>query len=231
MDNYEIESLPNEILAPHMQYLHYRQESQPTLVEPSLLQVWSEHLSVFLNLPTNTVNEKLTQLYHAYLGNNLDYCLSIVNTLPAFPGYPFMIKFDFAAHINYVNHYFNQTINNPIPKIPFIAFHKSASSYISGVLCRLFKVNPTVISFNHLKGMPAWIGALGRWGGVLHDHYYPSPSNLELLRSAGIRQCIIHDRHPVDAMISLANHWVDHQLKPDSQQFAGKDAHGELVEL
>lgn len=230
MEN-RIDSLSNEILAPHLEYLRSKQQGQFILVNNATIEQWSINLAAFLKLPKNTVREKLSRLNDAYQLNNLEYCLSIVNSFPALPGYPFMTNFNFSAHINYVNDYLNQTINNQPPKIPIIAFHKSASSYISGVLCRLFKVNPTVISFNHLKAMPAWTKGFAEWGGVIHDHYFPSTSNVALLRDAGIHQCVIHDRHPVEALISRAHHWAARQPTETNQQNPKKNTNIDLIRL
>jgi hypothetical protein len=105
--------------------------------------------------------------------------------------------------------------NKIIPKVPIISFPKTGSSYINVILHRLFDVPHTVLSFNHQRGIKSWVNSFSKWGGLTHDHYFPTPVNLALLNNANIRRCIIHTRHPVETFISTSNHYLDQDLVID----------------
>jgi hypothetical protein len=228
---YEIEHFPSSILMLHHQHLRLRQPRNLKPVKPRLLKEWCHHLARFLEQSTHEIRANLCALQDAYQTQDLKYCLQVLNNkFPCFPGYPDMIKADFTKHMHYINHYFGQAEHNILPNVPIIAFPKSASSFITTTLCRLFDTYYTVISFNHTQGIPAWIRAFKKWGGILHDHYDPSPTNLQLLYDAGIKKCIIHDRHPVDALISRAHHYLKTEFHIEEELLAHTTQYTALVQ-
>lgn len=183
-----------------------------------LLRKWSGQLAQSLGQPKNEVYAKLLKIENVYKSKDLKKYLDSINkAFPNFPGYPFILQGNFSTHIRYVCRYFKKMKNRVLPKIPFIAFQKSASSFVSVVLCQLLEIPPTILSLNHTVGIASWTNAFGKWGGVTHDHYYPYPENLKLLQEAGIKKCIIHRRNPLHALISLAFHALNNDPKIDNK--------------
>lgn len=198
-------TMPAELLKLHQDVLS-KPLNRAETIDSKLFEQWSIHLALFLNQSKSDIEANLRQLYKTYQSSNVKTCLEVVNQFCHLPGYPFLREKNFSEHINYACHFFNLAREKIIPKIPIFAFHKTASSFVSVVLCQLFDILPSVLSFNHQQHMPAWANAFSKWGGVIHDHYFPSTSNLNTLYEAGIKKCIIHHRHPVDTLISLAFH-------------------------
>lgn len=170
---------------------------------------WSYHLSLFLQHSEIEMEIFLRELYYTYQYKKIKHCLKIIEKIPEFPGYPFMTTGNFSDHINYVCHYLGLTQHNKLPNVPIISFNKTASSYINVVLCRLFDVLPIALSYQHNYGIAAWVNSFKRFGGLTHEHYYPTPHNLHLLRHAGIEKIIIHHREPAETMLSFAFHLIN----------------------
>jgi hypothetical protein len=186
----------------------YDDMPQNKLISELMLSHWSRQFAEFLDESPSAIKMVLLQLQNIYQARNLKLGVELIDRLSLFPGNPFLNSHSFRRHMSYVRRYFDELSGKQLPRIPFIAIPKSASSYVSVVLCRLLDVNPTVISYRHLIGIRAWVNAFKRFGGVMHDHYYPLPANLKIFHDAGINEVIIHNRHPMDALISKAYHWV-----------------------
>lgn len=225
----ELSVLPNDLMVLHHHHLNLRQKNSTEVIDQEIFTQWSIHLALFLNQSADEIEAILAQLYEAYQSKNIEYSLKIINRFLVFPGYPFLTRVNFVEHINYICHYLGLAIQKDIPKVPIFAFHKTASSFISVVFCRLFDVLPTVLSFDHFSGMPAWVNAFSKWGGVVHDHYYPSQPNLDLLYEAGIKKCVIHTRHPVDTLVSFAFHMVKINSNLDKEKVIDETARAALV--
>lgn len=202
--------------------MNNKQQNCFEIVDANLFKQWSIHLALFLNQSETNIEAILHQLLKAYQSRTIKTRLNIINKFSYFPGYPFIISGTFVEHINYVCHSLNLAVTKEIPKIPIFAFQKSASSYISVVLCHLFDILPTVLSYEHQIGMSAWANAFSKWGGIIHDHYHPNTSNLKILYKAGIKKCIIHYRHPVNTLISYAFHMVNRTLYIDKEKLTNE---------
>ncbi|MBI3631030.1 MAG: sulfotransferase [Candidatus Sungbacteria bacterium] len=180
------------------------------------LDKWSADFSSCLDRPQAMVRTDLFYLYEAYLNQDIEYSLRIINTFPFFPGNPYMVLDSFTGHMEFIARYL-QGVSRRSPKIlpvPFIAFSKTASAHIGVALSRLLGLPETVLAYQHQTGLRAWVNSFARFGGITHDHYQPTPENLSLLREAGIRRLIIHRRHPVQTIISHAFHFVRINLEP-----------------
>jgi hypothetical protein len=201
----------------------------PGSIQRKCVMNWSKQLAPFLERPVMDVYANLLSLSNAYKWHNIKYCLDVINQFPPLPGYPYMIKADFTDHMEYLHRYLEMIAGKDTPKVPFIAYPKTASSFVCVVLCKLLDILPTSLSFDHIKGMPAWANGFGKWGGITHEHYYPSPENIKLLYDAGIRKCVIHNRHPMNALISFSYHMVDEHLNYSKKQLADPDQRIQLV--
>ena len=219
-----LEHFPDEILDSHQRHFNLPHKKK-SLMRLRILRS-SIQLSPYLEEPRDVIYDKLLRLYQAYEQRDLRRSLTIINEFSSFPGYPFLSELSFGEHISYVKQYFRQQ-NQHLPRIPVIAYQKSASSYQSVVLSKLFNINTSVLSFQHMNGMRAWVQAYSKWGGFVHDHYYPSDVNLRLLQEANITKCIIHDRDPIDAFISCAHHW--YHLSEYSRQQLNQAQQLELI--
>jgi hypothetical protein len=179
--------------------------------DAGLFDTWSKCLARHLNRPRATVRADLFYLYNGYKNQDAEYCLKLVNSFHEFPGYPFMASGSFSQHMNFACQYLKHAAQRKprVPSIPFIAFSKTASAYISTTLAHILQLPETVLSYQHQTGIPAWVRSFARFGGITHDHYQPTPANLSLLRNLGIKRCIIHRRHPVTTMISHAFHFIN----------------------
>ena len=218
--------IPTGLQDLHNKHLQLQNRVGLSGVGSDLLEYWSAYLSIFLEQDAAQLYEGLSRLYTAYRSSNIECVLDVINDLKILPGYPFITETNFVQHMRYLRYYLGMIVEKDVPKVLFFAFQKTASSFVSVVLCNLLNIAPTMLSFDHIKPMPAWINAFGKWGGVTHDHYYPSPDNLKLLYDAGIKKCIIHHRHPMNVLVSFAFHFVDKH--PDRERVQKLDENERL---
>lgn len=212
------------------QYLHQTLHTNLNAVDHDLFNEWSGHLSRFLGKSSKKIYRDLIRLFDVYqTKRDVRYCLKVLESFTIFPSYPDLEKGDFVEHIHYVCNYLSLVENNNIPKVPIISFPKSGSSFVNVVLHQLFDMRPAVLSFHHTWGIKSWINAFCKWGGITHDHYKPTRDNLKLLNDANIKKCIIHSRHPVEILISLANHYIDNDLPLDKNSLAEKNTRLKLL--
>lgn len=169
---------------------------------------FSHQFAPYLNQPKATIRATLNKLYDAHHIRNMDSYIETLNEFPGFPGYPYYRSGSFLQHMRYASCYFRKTQNKQLPKIPVIATPKSASSYICVILSSLFDIPASILAIKHHEGATPWVNAFGKWGGVTHEHYYPSQDNLEKLQNAGITRCVIHTRDPMESLVSKAFHWI-----------------------
>lgn len=184
---------------------------------------WSETLARSLSIPQDQSLGILKNLKSCYHRKKQMHCLlDLIDSFELWPGYPFILTGTFEEHVNYVCNYLS-SIENALPSIPIFAFPKSASSYISVVLCNLFNVQPISLSFDHIHAIKPWVNTFSKWGGVVHEHYYPSKRNIKTLIDSGIKKFIVHTRNPINSFISFSYHMVDGYLNYTDHDLLDKD--------
>jgi hypothetical protein len=52
--------------------------------------------------------------------------------------------------------------------------------------------------------VPSWLEAFSRGGATTHEHFLATPANIATLESSGIARIIVHVRHPLAVMASMA---------------------------
>jgi tetratricopeptide (TPR) repeat protein len=93
-------------------------------------------------------------------------------------------------------------------KVLLTALPKSASVFLYVSLASLLQVPVCRVSLGTFPDMaivPSWLKQFNLGGAVTHDHFFPTPYNLEQLQRTGIDQVLVHVRDPRQALLSYVH--------------------------
>ena len=165
-------------------------------------------LSTYLSLSPGDVEIAFTSMKDVFDENgSVEDIIEIQERLGCYPGNPYIETHNLIHSINYCGNLINKgrrALDEGIPSVPFIAWPKSGSSYISTMLCHGLGLYAARISWRDTLPVRSWAESLGRFPSVTHEHIYPSAELESILEQSGVTKIIVHSRDPVQALASLA---------------------------
>jgi hypothetical protein len=93
-----------------------------------------------------------------------------------------------------------------IPTFIISSMPRSASATLTHTLAAMLDIPHVRISLGRFPEqaiVPRWLNAVLPGGAVLHDHFGPTPANIDVLRSAGVGEVFVVVRDPRPAAASL----------------------------
>ena len=168
----------------------------------------SANFGTYLSLSPCDVEAALVSMKRVFdRRGSVEDLIEVHEKLGCYPGNPYIETHNLIHSINYCGSLINKSqkaLGEGISSVPFIAWPKSGSSYISTMLCYGLDLYAARISWRDMYPVRSWAKSLGRFPSVTHEHIYPSAGLGEMLQQSGIAKIVVHSRDPVQALASLA---------------------------
>jgi hypothetical protein len=179
-----------------------------------LITLSAKHITRYLGIKKAEVVKSLWSIYHDLARNNIFRIYRNYQNLDVFPGSPWLVLNSFEEYLHYCCDFVarqKRAIDEGIPPLFFVAFPKTASSFIATVLAQGLDIPAcTVTIWNQERQLrrivvPAWLRCLLLGGTVTHEHLGPFKENIEQLCTYQ-PNIIVHLRDPKQIVISHIHH-------------------------
>ena len=198
----------------------------------------SQIFEPLMNMPASDIARFLFEIQSHY--RDLEFVDDIIvefEKLDVFPGTPYIQTQSFFDSLFYCGSLMSKgktAEEAGLPTVPMFSFPKTGSSYVATVLAQCLNINACRVSWRNVNPVSCWVGALATFPSVTHDHAYPTPKLLSLLKKHGLTRLVVHSRE-VHAIVVSHGYFL--KKNPDFAQdflnknYVGKEIHEIIDDL
>lgn len=195
--------------------------SEIELLDTKTLRSYAQHYAIYGGESEATYHALLCEIIEIYKTQTASELLDLFRKSVPFPPYPWFHIENLTSYLNFAAQYFQRKYeaqSRNRPNIPFFAFPKTGSSYVTNTLANALDIPFGVTSIDSRTAVPAWSNFFADGPGVLHDHLWMNEENAQTLADGKFKRIIVHVRDPRQVIISTAHHA---KISPNSAQIFG----------
>tara|TARA_R110002074_G_scaffold402151_1_gene604050 strand:- start:1276 stop:2304 length:1029 start_codon:yes stop_codon:yes gene_type:complete len=195
--------------------------SEIELLDDKTLQSYAKHYAIYGAGSEEDYLALLCEIVAIYKTQSASELLDLFRKSIPFPSYPWFHIENLTSYLNFAAQYYqlkHEARLKTRPNIPFFAFPKTGSSYVTNTLANALDIPFGVTSIDSRTAVPAWSKFFADGPGVLHDHLWMDEENAQTLEDGKFKRIILHVRDPRQVIISTAHHA---KISPDTAQIFG----------